>query len=247
MMAGKLADKVAVVTGAGSGIGAAIAEALHREGVKVVAADISGQQEELAKRLGGDCVPVHANVTKGTDIQTMLEVATSTFGRLDIVCNNAGIDGELVPTADCSEENYDRVMAVNARGVFLGMRYAIPILVAGGGGSIVNTASIASTVAFPTMSPYCASKGAILMMTKTAAVEYAGASVRINCICPGVTDTALVRQMPQQLIEGATALTPMGRMGQPTEMANAAVFLASDDASFITGAAITIDGGYTAL
>jgi len=207
-----------VVTGAGSGIGAAIAEALHREGAKVVAADISGQQEELAKRLGGDCVPVHANVTKGTDIQAMLEVATSTFGRLDIVCNNAGIDGELVPTADCSEENYDRVMAVNARACSSGC--ATPFHPRRRRWRVhVNTASIASTVAFPTMSPYCASKGAILMMTKTAAVEYAGASVRINCICPGVTDTALVRQMPQQLIEGATALTPMGRMGQPTEMA----------------------------
>ena len=246
-MAGKLADKVAVVTGAGSGIGAAITEALYREGAKVVAADISGQQEDVAKRLGEGCLAVHADVTSGADIQAMLAAATSTFGRLDIVCNNAGIDGELGPTGDCSEENYDRVMAINARGVFLGMRYAIPILVAGGGGAIVNTASIASQVAFPTMAPYCASKGAILMMTKTAAVEYAAAGVRINCICPGVTDTAFVHRLPQALIDGAKALTPLGRMGQPEEMAKAVVFLASDDASFITGAALTADGGYTAL
>jgi NAD(P)-dependent dehydrogenase (short-subunit alcohol dehydrogenase family) len=246
-MAGKLSDKVAGVTGAGSGIGAAIAEALHRAGAKVVAADISGQQEGTAKRLGNGCVAVHVDVTKGPDVQAMLDAATTQFGRLDILCNNAGIDGELAPTGECSEENYDRVMAVNARGVFLGMRYAIPILVAGGGGSIINTASIAAAVAFPTMGPYCASKGAILMMTKTAAVEYAAAGVRINCICPGVTDTALVKRLPARLIEGATALTPMGRVGQPGEMVGAVVFLASDEASFITGSVITLDGGYTAL
>ena len=246
-MAGKLNGKVAVVTGAGSGIGAAITEALHHEGAKVVAADISGQQEELGKRLGDGCLAVHADVTRGADIQAALDAATSTFGRLDIVCNNAGIDGELGPLGECSEENYDRVMGVNARGVFFGMRYALPILVAGGGGAIVNTASMASQVAFPTMAPYCASKGAILMMTKTAAVEYAAAGVRINCICPGVIDTALVQQMPQPLIEGATKMTPLGRMGRPEEMANAVVFLVSDDASFITGAALTADGGYTAL
>lgn len=242
-----LSDKVAVITGAGSGIGAAMAEAFHSAGAKVVVADITGQQEEVAKRLGDGCVAVHADVTKGADIQAMLEATTTQFGRLDIVCNNAGIDGELGPIGACSEENYDRVMAVNARGVFLGMRYAIPILVARGGGSIINTASIASTVAFPTMSPYCASKGAILMMTKTAAAEYAGAGVRINCICPGVTQTALVQRLPSALIDGAVALTPMGRVGQPDEMAGAAVFLASDAASFITGSAITLDGGYTAL
>jgi NAD(P)-dependent dehydrogenase (short-subunit alcohol dehydrogenase family) len=192
-------------------------------------------------------VAVHVDVTKGPDVQAMLDAATTQFGRLDILCNNAGIDGELAPTGECSEENYDRVMAVNARGVFLGMRYAIPILVAGGGGSIINTASIAAAVAFPTMGPYCASKGAILMMTKTAAVEYAAAGVRINCICPGVTDTALVKRLPARLIEGATALTPMGRVGQPGEMVGAVVFLASDEASFITGSVITLDGGYTAL
>jgi NAD(P)-dependent dehydrogenase (short-subunit alcohol dehydrogenase family) len=244
---GALTDKVVVITGAGSGIGTAMAEAFHAAGAKVVVADITGQQEDVAKRLGDGCVAVHADVTKGPDIQAMLDTATTHFGRLDVVCNNAGIDGDLAPTGECSEENYDRVMAVNARGVFLGMRYAIPVLVAGGGGSIINTASIASTVAFPTMAPYCASKGAILMMTKTAAAEYAAAGLRINCICPGVTQTALVQRLPAALIDGAVALTPMGRVGQPDEMAGAAVFLASDAASFITGSVITLDGGYTTL
>jgi len=246
-MAGRLESKVAVVTGAGSGIGTGMVEALHREGARVVAADISGQQEDVAKRLGDRCLAVHADVTKADDVQAMLEAATSTFGRLDVLCNNAGIDGDLAPTGDCSEENYDRVMAVNAKGVFLGMRYAIPILLAAGGGSIINTASIASLVAFPQMMAYCASKGAVLMMTKTAAAEYAAAGLRINCICPGLVDTAIVRNLSPEIIAGVKAMTPMGRIAQPIELGNVAVFLASDDASFITGTALTADGGFTTL
>lgn len=243
----QLDGKVAVVTGAGSGIGAAIAAALHAEGARVVVADISGAQEEVAKRLGERCRPVHVDVSSGTDVQAMLQTALDEFGRLDIVCNNAGIDGELAPLGDCSEENYDRVMGTNARGVFLGMRYSLPILLAGGGGSIINIASIAGSVAFPTMSAYCASKGAILAMSRTAAAEYAAAGVRINCVCPGVVHTALVERLPTALIEGATALTPMGRAAQPEEIAGAAVYLASDAASFVTGSALTLDGGYTSL
>jgi NAD(P)-dependent dehydrogenase (short-subunit alcohol dehydrogenase family) len=246
-MSGKLDGKVAVVTGAGSGIGVAIAEALHREGARVVVADISGRQEDTAKRLGDGCVAVHADVSRGEDVKSMLETARSTFGRLDILCNNAGIEGELVPLGESTEENYDRVMSINARGVFLGMRYGIPMMAAAGGGSIINTASIAGSVAFPTMSAYCASKGAIVMMTRTAAAEYGSAGVRVNAICPGVTRTAMVDRLPGPLIAGATGLTPMGRSGGPEEMASAVVYLAGDDASFVTGTTITVDGGYTAM
>ena len=156
-MANQLDDKVAVVTGAGSGIGQAIATALYEAGARVVAADISGAQDLTAKRLGPGARAVHADVTQGADVQAMLQTALDEFGRLDVVVNNAGIDGELTPLGECTEENYDRVMAVNARGVFLGMRYSLPILTAAGGGSIINIASIAGSVAFPTMSPYCAS------------------------------------------------------------------------------------------
>jgi NAD(P)-dependent dehydrogenase (short-subunit alcohol dehydrogenase family) len=246
-MAGVLESKVAVVTGGGSGIGAAVAAALHRAGAKVVVADVSGQQEEVAKQLGDGASAIHADVTRGEDVQDMLDAAVTQFGWLDVVCNNAGIDGELGPLGECSEENFDRVMTVNARGVFLGMRYAIPMLARAGGGSIINTASVAASVAFPTMSPYCASKGAIVMMSKTAAAEYATAGVRVNCICPGVTDTPFVDRLPQALIEGANAMTPMGRAGRPEEMTGAVVFLASDAASFVTGSLITVDGGYTSL
>jgi NAD(P)-dependent dehydrogenase (short-subunit alcohol dehydrogenase family) len=172
-MAGRLAGKVAIVTGAGSGIGAATVEAYHREGAKVVAADISGAQEEVAKRLGEGCVAVHTDVAKTDDIKNMLATAVDTFGRLDILHNNAGIDGVVANTGEYSEEDFDHVWSINGRAVFLGMRYAIPIMLEQGGGTIVNTASMASMNAFPGMPAYCAAKGAVLMLTKTAAAEYA--------------------------------------------------------------------------
>ncbi|HJT95975.1 MAG TPA: SDR family oxidoreductase [Mycobacterium sp.] len=244
---GKLDGKVALITGAGSGIGVGIAEAFCAEGAKVVLVDISGQQEDVAKRLGDNCLAVHADVSRASDVEAMLRAATSTFGRLDILCNNAGIDGETAAIADSSEENYDRVMAVNAKGVYLGMRYAIPIMLSGGGGSIINTASIASMVSVPMMGAYGASKGAVLMLTKSAAIEYAAQGIRVNCLCPGVIQTALIDNIPDELVEGATAMTPMRRVGRPIEMGRVAVFLASDDSSYITGAAIPVDGGYTSI
>lgn len=249
-MAGKLEGKVAVVTGAASGIGTGIAQALYAEGAQVVAVDLSGRQEDLAKQLGDGCIAVHADVTKAADVQAMLEAAISTFGRLDILCNNAGIDGEAAPIGDNTEENYDKVMAVNAKGVWLGMRYGVPILAAGGGGSIINTASVAAMVAFPGLTPYCASKGAVVMMTKTVAAEYAKAGIRANCICPGVTNTPLVAEMAKsspEIIDGIKTLTPLGRIAEPIEMGKVAVFLASDDSAFITGTAIPVDGGYITL
>ena len=148
--------------------------------------------------------------------------------------NNAGIDGEVTPTAEYSDEEFDRVLGVNARGVYLGLRYSIPHLLRNGSGAVVNTASMASNVAFPGVIAYCASKGAVQMMTKTAAVEYAGSGIRINAICP-------------DLITKVVNATPLGRYGTPTEVANLALFLASDESSYITGESILIDGGYTAV
>lgn len=175
----------------------------------------------------------------------------STFGRLDIVVNNAGIDGEVTPTAEYSDEEFDRVLGVNARGVYLGLRYSIPHLLRNGSGVVVNTASMASNVAFPGMIAYCASKGAVQMMTKTAAVEYAGSGIRINAICPGPIRTAIIDALPPDLISKVVNATPLGRYGTPTEVANLALFLAlflaSDESSYITGESILIDGGYTAV
>jgi NAD(P)-dependent dehydrogenase (short-subunit alcohol dehydrogenase family) len=246
-MSGRLHGKVAVVTGAGSGMGAAMAEVFAREGANVVAADISGQQDAVAEKIGLNCVATHTDVSSSADVQAMLQTAVSTFGRLDIVVNNAGIDGEVTPTAEYSDEEFDRVLGVNARGVYLGLRYSIPHLLRNGSGVVVNTASMASNVAFPGMIAYCASKGAVQMMTKTAAVEYAGSGIRINAICPGPIRTAITDSLPPDLITKVVNATPLGRYGTPTEVANLALFLASDESSYITGESILIDGGYTAV
>jgi NAD(P)-dependent dehydrogenase (short-subunit alcohol dehydrogenase family) len=242
----RLEGKVAVITGAGSGIGAAMAELFAREGARVIVADVSGNERAVAERLGDAAVPVHADVSRGDDVRAMLGVATSRFGRLDIICNNAGIEGDVVKTAECTEENFDRVWAVNGRAVFLGMHYGIPLLLANGGGSIINTASVASVVAFPRMAAYCAAKGAVLMMTKTAAAEYAAKGVRVNAVCPGAVETGMTESLGP-LIVAVRERTPMGRMATPSEVASLALFLASDESSFITGAAMLVDGGYTAL
>lgn len=182
-MAGRIEGKVAVVTGAGHGMGAAIAERFVQEGARVVAVDVSGKQNEVAKRLGPDCLPFQADVSQARAVRAMLEAARANFGGLNILCNNAGIQGPLQKTGDYDETAFERVLAVNARSVFLGMKYAIPMMLEGGGGNIVNTASMASVVAFPQLIAYNASKGAVLMMTKTAAVEYADQNIRVNCFC----------------------------------------------------------------
>lgn len=246
-MTGRLAGKIAVVTGAGSGIGEAIVERFVQEGAKVVAGDISGLQDKVAANAGEGCVPVHADVSVAADVRMMLQTAVDTFGRLDILCNNAGIDGHVALTGEYPEEEFDRVWSINGRGVFLGMRYAIPIFLEAGDGVIVNTASMASSVAFPGMPAYCAAKGAVRMLTKTAAAEYAGKGIRVNAICPGPIRTGITDSLPPELIAGVVSATPLGRYGTPAEVANLALFLASDESSFITGEEILIDGAYTTL
>jgi NAD(P)-dependent dehydrogenase (short-subunit alcohol dehydrogenase family) len=246
-VAGRIEGKIAVVTGAGFGMGAAIAERFVKEGAWVVAVDISGKQNEIAERLGKSCLPFQADVSKSEDVRAMLSAAKKTFGGLNILCNNAGIQGPMQKTADYDEAAFDRVVAVNTRGVFLGMKYAIPMMLEGGGGNIVNTASMASVVAFPQLVAYNASKGAVLMMTKTAAVEYAAQNIRVNCFCPGSIKTGMLDGMPQEYVDAVIQANPVKRVGQPREIADLALFLASDEAAFITGAAILIDGGYTAL
>ena len=245
-MTGRLQGKVAVITGAGSGMGAAMVERFCREGAKVVAADISGNQNAVAKPMGDACLPLQVDTSKSEDIRRMLDIAVSHFGRLDILVNNAAIAGELGKTGDYSEEEFDKVWAINGRGPFLGMRYAIPIFLKNDGGVIVNTVSIGAQVAFPTMPAYCAAKGAVLMLTKTAAVEYAAQNIRINAICPGTVETGLSMAMPKEYIDMALQGMPMGRIGKPSEIADIALFLASDESSFMTGATVVADGGYTA-
>lgn len=246
-MAEKLAGKVAVVTGAGGAMGAAMVRRFCAEGAQVIAVDINGNQTSLASQIGDGCLAFTADVADSTAVQAMLQFAVDRFGRLDVLCNNAAIQGYLRLTGDYEVEEYDRVMAVNARGVFLGMRYAIPIMLEQGGGSIVNTASMAAKVAFPQLVAYSASKGAVMMMTKNAGVEYADRGIRVNCFCPGSIDTAMLNGMPREYIDAVIAANPVKRVGRPEEIADLALFLASDESSFITGTEIVIDGGYTAL
>jgi NAD(P)-dependent dehydrogenase (short-subunit alcohol dehydrogenase family) len=246
-MADRLEGKVAIITGAGSGMGEATAELFHREGARVVLADISGEQEKLAKRLGDGAVAVHTDVSKPGDVAAMIDTAVRTFGKLDILFNNAGIDGLQSPTGEYPKEAWDEVIGVNLSGPFLGMRYGIPAMIKNGGGSIISTASVAAKVAFANMPAYCAAKAGLVMLTKTAAVEYAKQGIRVNAILPGVINTGMIPNIPREVIKGMEEVTPQNRIAEASEIATVALFLASDDASFITGEGVTVDGGYTAI
>ena len=222
-----------------------MAERFCAEGAKVIAADISGQQEAVAQRLGGSCFAVHCDVSLSGDVKAAVALAVARFGRLDVLCNNAGLCGPIARTADCDESVFDHIIAVNLRGVFLGMKHAIPLMLQSGGGSIINISSMAALVAFPGMPAYCASKGGVSMLTKLTAAEYASEAIRVNAILPGVFDTGMTQGMPEHYIAGAAKATLMGRIGQACEIANLALFLASDESAFMTGTLTQVDGGYT--
>ncbi|MFT4826277.1 MAG: NAD(P)-dependent dehydrogenase (short-subunit alcohol dehydrogenase family) [Halioglobus sp.] len=244
-MTKRLQGKVAVVTGAGGGMGKAIVKRFSDEGATVVAVDLPGVELDIDGL--PNCRGHAADVSSSEEMQALFAATLEHYGGMHVLCNNAAIQGPLALTAEYNEDDFDRVMAVNARGVFLGLRYGIPLMLDSGGGSIVNTASMASLVAFPQLIAYCASKGAVQMMTKTAAVEYAEQGIRVNCFCPGSIDTDMLNNMPQNYIDQVIAANPVKRVGRPDEIADLALFLASDESSFITGVAIPIDGGYTAL
>jgi NAD(P)-dependent dehydrogenase (short-subunit alcohol dehydrogenase family) len=239
----RFAGKSVIVTGAASGIGRAIATRFAAEGASVIVADISGTEEQVASDISA--VPFHGDVTNPDDAHAMVALAQQHHGALHILCANAGIDGQWGPLVDCSVENFDRVLAVNLRGVFLGLRAATPAIAASGGGSIVATASAAGIVAAPQLAAYGAAKSAVIGMTRTAAVENAALGVRINCICPGVVNTPIARAAPEAMYQAFVNAHPIGRLAEPEEIAAAALFLASDDASFITGSALVVDGGFT--
>lgn len=214
----------------------------------MVCADISGRQADAAASIGADlAVAVHADVTKARDIQYLVDTAVQHFGKLDVLFNNAGIGGPHMPLADTDESVFDAMIAVNLKGVYLGLKFAIPAMLANGGGSIINTASASGLVGWKGLSLYGAAKAGVVQMTKCAALDYAAHGVRINAICPGMTYTGLSGAEPDSAIpDGSQLPTPMARWGAPVELAAAALYLASDDSSFITGVALPVDGGYTA-
>jgi NAD(P)-dependent dehydrogenase (short-subunit alcohol dehydrogenase family) len=252
-MAGRLEGKVALVTGGASGIGRATALALAREGAKVVIADVAVEDGEETVRMieenGGEAIFVETDVSQPDQVEVLINEAVETYGRLDCAFNNAGIEGEQAPTPDCTEENWDRVININLKGVWLGMKYEIPQMLKQGGGAIVNMSSVAGLVGFPNSPAYVASKHGILGLTKTAALEYATEGIRVNAVCPGVIRTAMVERAtggdPEVEAQFAT-MEPVGRMGKPEEVAEAVVWLCSDAASFVTGHSMVVDGGLVA-
>lgn len=251
----RLAERVAVITGAGSGIGQAMAALFAREGARVLAADVDGTAAEATAATiiaaGGICEARKVDVIEPEQVRGMIERAVELYGRVDILCNNAGI-GSTTDVIDCEPDDWDRVMAVNVKSVYLGCKYVLPHMIRQGGGVIVNTASVAGMVGIVKRASYSASKGAVIALTRQIAMDFVEHGIRVNCVCPGTVDSPWVGRLLNQADDPATARAslvarqPMGRLGTPEEVAAAALYLASDDAAFITGTGLVIDGGLTA-
>jgi NAD(P)-dependent dehydrogenase (short-subunit alcohol dehydrogenase family) len=238
--------KVALVTGAGSGMGRTTALRMAAEGARVVAADVSGAEAQTVAEIGDGAIAVRTDVSDEDQVRTMVSAAIDAFGRLDVVCNVAGVGSAGSPLADYPADQFDRELEVNLRGVFLGMKHGIPVLLQTGGGAIVNWSSGAGLKAVPFASGYVAAKAGIVQLTQSAAQEYGGQGVRVNAICPGVIRTPLSERVMSEVPDVAEqwiAATPLGRLGEPEEVTEVALFLASDAASYVNGVAIAVDGG----
>ena len=250
--------KVALITGGGNGIGRATALGFASRGAKVVIVDRDHAAGEatagILRQQGGEAHFVPADVTQSAEVQNYVKVALDTYGSIDCFYNNAGIEGIVAPTYQYDEDMFDRVMAINVKGVFLGLRHVLPVMIKQGRGAVVNTASVAGLVASPGMSAYVASKHAVIGLTKTAAGEVARSGVRVNCVCPGPIDTRMIHSLesilnpedPASVGTRYQSSIPIGRYGTANEVANLVIFLSSDLASNITGAQYVVDGGRTA-
>ena len=248
-----LDGKVALITGAASGIGRATALTFAREGARVVVSDVdaSGAEEtvSLIGEAGGESVFIHSDVSKAAHVEALVSRSVEVYGRLDAAHNNAGIEGIRVPTADFPEDEWDRVMSINLKGVWLCMKYEIQQMLAQGGGAIVNTSSIAGLIGMKGSTAYGAAKHGVVGLTRVAALEYAQSGIRVNAVCPGAVETPLARRLMGEDPEREAmymAIHPVGRLGTPNEIAEAVAWLCSDAASFVTGLAMPVDGGVVA-
>jgi len=245
--------KVALVTGGSFGIGRATAVAFAKRGANVIIADWMEDKENetirLVKNAGGDAMFVRCDVSSNTEVRNMIEKTIARFGRLDYAFNNAGIEGVMAITHECSEENWDKTLGINLKGIWLCMKNEIPYMLKQGGGAIVNCASVAGLIGFTGLPAYVVSKHGVVGLTKTAALEYAKQGIRINAVCPGVIKTPMIDRVTgkdKEVEKQYTEMEPVGRMGNPEEVAEAAVWLCSDAASFVTGIAMPVDGGWIA-
>lgn len=246
-------NKVALITGGSFGIGRASAIAFAKRGAKIVIADWIEDKEKTTLKLineaGSEGLFIQCDVSKNEDVTSMIEQTINTYGRLDYAFNNAGIEGIMAPTQECTLENWDKTLNINLKGVWLCIKQEIVQMQKQGKGAIVNCASIAGLNGFIGLPAYVVSKHGVLGLTKTAALENAKSGIRINAVCPGVIHTAMIDRVTgrdKEVEKQYTAMEPMGRMGSPEEVAEAVVWLCSDAASFITGQALAVDGGYTA-
>ncbi|MBD2248962.1 SDR family oxidoreductase [Nostoc sp. FACHB-888] len=245
-----LKDKVALVTGGTSGIGRATAIALGAVGAKVVFSgrrDAEGETTSaMIRETGAECLFVRSDVSDEAEVQALVEKTIATYGRLDCAFNNAGIESPLKPLHEQSIEDFDKLMSINVRGLFLCMKYEIQQMLNQGSGVIINNSSMGGLIAFPGVSPYVASKHAVMGLTRSAALDYAKQGIRINAVNPGLIATAMIDRLSSGSTDDFASMVPMGRMGQAAEIAQAVVFLCSDAASYITGQPLVIDGGFTA-